>query len=661
MKYCSKRKPFLFICLSITILCVLARLLLAGNGPDIISASPVQLRIPEAKSSYQLHNHTPAGIVSSHSGILPVDPSRNTTCQGAHSWTPATDTVSRRCSSCGLMQGAAEGSVIGAGFYYTAVLTNDGTVLTSNKQVDASDFQDIVSISANSSGAATYAIGLKQDGTAVLALPISSSSYKFYDYKAIDVTDWRDLTAVAAGDGHAVGLKKDGTVIAVGSNDHGQCNVSSWTNIVAVSAGGSHTVGLRADGTVVTAGLNDNSQCSVSDWKDIVAVSAGAKFTAGLKADGTVVTSGFNRQEQVSSWNHISGISAGAYHLVGLKTDGTVVAADSSYSPKPRCKVSGWNDIVAISSGFLHTAALRSDGIVLCTGESPDHHGIYGKDNNVRLPCSTNLNATVERNTISAYGSDLIAIQKDGSVLSTNQGLDLSGFKNVESVVMGEEFALGLRSDGTVVFAATKQFYDCGQSEAAAWTNITALAAGYAHVVGLKDDGTVVAAGDNSYGQCDVSGWNNITAIDVSWDYPTTLGVTKSGTVLAAGRDSSESYAGWTDIVDIERGRMHTIGLKKDGSVICKFAYGMESTAQWEDITAICTCYDTVLGLKSNGTVVAAGETQFGHCSVSSWRDIAEIACGFSYSVGLKADGTAIFAGKWDQHTAQILNNARLP
>lgn len=46
-----------------------------------------------------------------------------------------------------------------------------------------------------------------------------------------------------------VGLKSDGTVIAVGANDFGQCDVSGWHGIVAVAAGDSHTIGLRADGT----------------------------------------------------------------------------------------------------------------------------------------------------------------------------------------------------------------------------------------------------------------------------------------------------------------------------------------------------------------------------------------------------------------------------
>ena len=37
--------------------------------------------------------------------------------------------------------------------------------------------------------------------------------------------------SVAAGDSHTVGLKQDGTVVAVGRNDDGQCDVSDWTGI----------------------------------------------------------------------------------------------------------------------------------------------------------------------------------------------------------------------------------------------------------------------------------------------------------------------------------------------------------------------------------------------------------------------------------------------
>ena len=75
--------------------------------------------------------------------------------------------------------------------------------------------------------------------------------------------------AVSAGYDRTVGLKRDGTVVAVGNNKDGQCNVSDWRDIVAVAAGFSHTVGLKRDGTVVAVGWNDAGQCNVSGWTDI--------------------------------------------------------------------------------------------------------------------------------------------------------------------------------------------------------------------------------------------------------------------------------------------------------------------------------------------------------------------------------------------------------
>ena len=39
-----------------------------------------------------------------------------------------------------------------------------------------------------------------------------------------------------------------------------------WTGIVQVAAGGSHTVGLKTDGTLVAVGDNRYSQYSTFDW-----------------------------------------------------------------------------------------------------------------------------------------------------------------------------------------------------------------------------------------------------------------------------------------------------------------------------------------------------------------------------------------------------------
>ena len=188
----------------------------------------------------------------------------------------------------------------------------------------------------------SHTVGLKSDGTVVA---VGSN-----DCGKCNMSDWATIVAVSAGDAHTVGLKADGTVVAVGSNNYGRCNVSDWTNIAAVSAGSSHTVGLKNDGTVVTVGSNTYGQCNVSGWMDIVAVSAGTGYTVGLKANGTVVAVGYNDDGRcnVSSWTDIAAVSAGSTHTVGLKADGTVVATKytgDQESYHGQCNVDGWTDI----------------------------------------------------------------------------------------------------------------------------------------------------------------------------------------------------------------------------------------------------------------------------------------------------------------------------
>ena len=78
----------------------------------------------------------------------------------------------------------------------------------------------------------------------------------------------------------------------MGYNEYGQCNVGNWTDIVQVAAGGWHTVGLKADGTVVALGDNEYGQCDVDNWADITQIAAGAWHTVGLTLDGTVVAAG---------------------------------------------------------------------------------------------------------------------------------------------------------------------------------------------------------------------------------------------------------------------------------------------------------------------------------------------------------------------------------
>ncbi|MCC8063904.1 MAG: chromosome condensation regulator, partial [Clostridiales bacterium] len=82
---------------------------------------------------------------------------------------------------------------------------------------------------------------VKADGTVVAkATSIVRASGQF------DVLGWSEIVSVAVGYRHTVGLRRDGTVVAVGSNSYGQCAITDWKGIVAIAAGDNHTVGLRS-------------------------------------------------------------------------------------------------------------------------------------------------------------------------------------------------------------------------------------------------------------------------------------------------------------------------------------------------------------------------------------------------------------------------------
>jgi len=280
----------------------------------------------------------------------------------------------------------------------------------------------------------------------------------------IDGTDvnWTDIQQVAAGMDHTVGLKSDGTVVAMGNNDYGQCDVDEWTNIHSVAAGAYHTVGLNHDGTVVAVGDNDDGQCDVDEWTDIQQVAAGWWHTVGLEPYGTVVAVGDNDDGQcdVDEWTDIDQVAAGGFHTVGpsypeewyhtggLGSDDVVAVG---LNDDGQCNVDEWTDIDEVAAGGLHTVGLEDGGTVVAVGDNVDEQ------------------------------------------------CDVDEWTNIDQVAAGGWHTVGLESDGTVVATGDNDYGQCDVDE---WTNIDQVAAGGSHTVGLKTDGTVVAVGDNYYGQC---------------------------------------------------------------------------------------------------------------------------------------------------------------
>ena len=100
----------------------------------------------------------------------------------------------------------------------------------------------------------TDLFGLTNDGTILYAGAFSSGEEDFFD--DADVESWTDITDISTGDSHLVALKKDGTVLAAGDNQYGQCNVGEWKDIVRVEANSDSTVGYSSTGEIYVAGYN---------------------------------------------------------------------------------------------------------------------------------------------------------------------------------------------------------------------------------------------------------------------------------------------------------------------------------------------------------------------------------------------------------------------
>jgi alpha-tubulin suppressor-like RCC1 family protein len=274
-------------------------------------------------------------------------------------------------------------------------------------------------------------------------------SARFYRPSECNVGDWTDITQIAAGTWHTVGLKSDGTVVAVGDNHFGECDVGNWTDITQVAAGGKHTVGLKTNGTVVAVGRNNGGCCEVGNWTGINQTAAGHYHTVGLKSDGTVVAvgpSGWSRvdygQCDVGNWTDIIQVAAGASHTVGLRSNGTVVAVGRN--DDGQCDVGNWMDIIQIAAGNFHTVGLESDGTVVALGS-----------------CKLGR-------------------------------CDVDAWTDIAKVAAGEWITVGVRSDGTAVAAPADE--DRSQCEVGDWTDIIQVAGGSQHTVGLRSDGMVVAA-----------------------------------------------------------------------------------------------------------------------------------------------------------------------
>jgi alpha-tubulin suppressor-like RCC1 family protein len=207
-------------------------------------------------------------------------------------------------------------------------------------------------------------------------------------------------SVLAVGFYHTVGLKADGTVVAVGRNESGQLNVSEWTDIVAIACTDYDTLGLKADGTIVHTGYHAYS--ALTGWSDLASIAGGSYAAAAITQTGQMLSSHpSSRSESVRGAVAVD-VSTG--YAVVLSADGTVLMTEKDGAGEDGEAKLPWTDVVAVSAASTGVVGLKADGTVVT-------HWFRERD---AVDCSDIVDAVA----IAAGGTHTAVLKKDGTVIT---------------------------------------------------------------------------------------------------------------------------------------------------------------------------------------------------------------------------------------------------
>ena len=258
--------------------------------------------------------------------------------------------------------------------------------------------------------------------------------------------------AISVGENHFLGLRKDGTVVAAGRGEYGECDVDSWTDVIKVRGIWRSSIGLKKDGTMVMAGNamdESDSFHQILEWTDIVDFDAADSNMAALKSDGTVVGVGYRSDTAYVDWTRVVKVVTNSSATVGLREDGTVLYHGSGSKGYNKELITSWTDIADIDIHDEGVIALKTDGTVL---------------------------------------------------IAYNKEIDISGWKNVVAIFAGED-AMAIAEDGTIYTSA---------DYAADWTDIIAYDSDDIFALALRVDGTIVTTSDSNSLTGQSGSWTNI-------------------------------------------------------------------------------------------------------------------------------------------------------
>lgn len=615
---------------------------------------------------------------------------------------------------------------VAGGYYHSIALREDGTVwawgcngygelgdgtTSTGRSVPwpVSGLWDVVAVAAGYH----HNLAVTADGTAWAwgsnyFVQIGDGLGGAYRKTPVAVPGLTGVVAVAAGQGHSLALKADGTVWAWGSNYDGQLGdgtltnrptpvaVSGLSNVIAVAANGDHSMALKSDGTVWCWGNNQRgaigdgtttrrrTPVAVSGLTGVVAIAAGGWHSLALKSDGSLWAWGQNTSGQlgdgtetdrytpvaVTVMSDAVSVAAGEFFTVAVKADGTVWTWGNNHfgqlgngtRSRTTSAVPGLTGAVTAGAGSGHTLVVEQGGGVWAFGDNACNQLGHGMETPRTTPGAVGGLTGVVSVAAGDYSS--IALLSDGTVWRWgsvgdggnyyNRPTAVPGISGVVAVACGRSHSLAVKSDGTVWAWGTNVDGQLGSGYGWVSPNpmvvpgvagVATVAGGGRHSLALKTDGTVWAWGAGDRGQLG----NGTT-----WTYGGPVAVT-----------------GLTGVVAIAAGGDRSLALKADGTV---WVWGAGVGASIGDggpadrtipvmlpglsgVVAVAAGEDHSLALKSDGTAwgwgsnlegqigCGTGSPQYTPVRMSGLTGVVSLAAGRSHSFAVKSDGTVWACG----------------
>ena len=210
---------------------------------------------------------------------------------------------------------------------------------------------------------------LFEDGTVEFVGELSIG-YGYNERKVfMNQIKWDNIEKIDVYGDSVVGLKKDGTIIAVGKVEKFENEFRNWKNIVDIKIGclGRYIIAKTSNGQHLIVGETPENYDAVSNWKDVIDVIDDG-IPMGISRNGSLLW-GSTKNKRVHAdtarmfaQRGIVAVDSG----IALKADGTIYTTDKTEY------YSDWKNVVCVKHDINHNYAICANGSVLVREEKPE-------------------------------------------------------------------------------------------------------------------------------------------------------------------------------------------------------------------------------------------------------------------------------------------------